>query len=86
MNEELLKEIEELPHYIKVKAVPNAPKTYIKEKMADGAWKIYIQAIPDKNKANLELKKFFKKSLGFEIEIISGDKDRTKLIKIYEKN
>jgi uncharacterized protein (TIGR00251 family) len=51
--------------------------------MADGTYKIRVAAPPEGGKANAELLKFLKKSLGLsEATIISGQTDRTKLIRL----
>ena len=58
------------PLYIKAKVIPKSPKNEIVEIMEDG-------------KANAELTKFLKKSLGLsEVVIVSGQKDRVKLVKL----
>ena len=71
------------PLYIKVKVIPKSPKNEIVEVMEDGTYKIRITAPPTDGKANAELIKFLKKSLGLsEVTIISGQRDRIKLIKL----
>lgn len=83
--EELKKElsaISEFPNYLRLKILPNAQKTEVSEKPENGDWKIKVKAVPEKGKANKELLKFLKKELKIDAEIISGEKDRLKLIKI----
>jgi len=46
----------------------------------NGRLKLYLQAVPEDNKANLALIKFFKKEFGLRVEIISGMKGREKII------
>ena len=71
------------PLYIKVKVVPKSSKNEIVEMMEDGTYKIRVAALPIGGKANAELLKFLKKSLkASEVVIVSGQKDRTKLIRI----
>lgn len=71
------------PLYIKVKVIPKSPKNEITEIMEDGTYKIRITAPPTNGKANAELIKFLKKTLGLsEVAIISGQRDRVKLIKL----
>jgi len=71
------------PLYIKVKVVPKSPKNEIVEVMSDGTYKIRVAAPPTDGKANAELLKFLKKSLGLsEAVIVSGQKDRVKLIRL----
>lgn len=71
--------------YLKVKVLPNAPKTAFMEKMSDGTIKISLAAQPEKDKANLALVKFLATELKirkYQVQIVSGTTDRTKLIKI----
>lgn len=71
------------PLYIKVKVLPKSPKNEIVDIMEDGTYKIRIAAPPTDGKANAELMKFLKKSLGLlEAVIVSGQKDRVKLIRL----
>jgi len=71
------------PLYIRVKVVPKSPKNEIVEVMADDTYKIRVAAPATDGKANAELLRFLKKSLGAtEAIIVSGKTDRTKLIKI----
>lgn len=71
------------PLYIKVKIIPKSAKNEIVEQMADGTYKIRITAMPVKGAANQELCKFLKKSLQVsEVVIVSGGRDRVKLIRI----
>ena len=71
------------PLYIKVKVMPKSPKNEIVEIMEDGTYKIRVTAPPTEGKANAELLKFLKKSLkASEAVIVSGQKDRTKLIRL----
>ena len=74
-----------LTSYIKnstlsIKVIPNSNRTeLIKE---ENGLKLYLNAVPDKNKANLALIKFFKKELGLVVEIKSGLKSREKVLRI----
>jgi uncharacterized protein len=71
--------------YLRVKVIPGAPRTEIKDTMADGTIKIAVAAAPEKGKANLALIKFLAEEFGVpknNITIISGATDRVKLIKI----
>ena len=71
------------PAYIRVKVIPKSINNEIIDIMDDGTYKIRITAIPENGKANATLIKFLKKELKVkEIKIISGQKDRIKLIKI----
>ena len=71
------------PLYIKVKVITKSPKTEFVEQMEDGAYKVRVHAVPVKGAANAELCKFLKKSLGAsEVAIVSGGRDKVKLIRI----
>ena len=75
--------------YIRIKVRPNAPKTQIKETMEDKTIKLDVAAAPEKDKANKEMIKFLAKKfevLRDNVIIISGKKDRLKLIKIMKKS
>jgi uncharacterized protein len=49
---------------------------------ARGAVKVNIKAPAEDNKANAEVVKFFRKLLGIEIRIISGLKNKIKILKV----
>jgi uncharacterized protein (TIGR00251 family) len=51
----------------------------------NGKLKLYFKTVPDKNKANLELIKFFKKKFSLKVEIKSGLKSsRGKVLRVIE--
>ncbi|HIH11157.1 TPA: DUF167 domain-containing protein [Candidatus Woesearchaeota archaeon] len=63
-----------------LKVIPNAGRT---ELVQEGEiLKLYLKAVPDKNKANLELIKFFKKEYHLTVTIKSGLKSREKVISV----
>ena len=69
--------------YLKIKVIPKANKTEFRELMQDETLKIAVKAPPTDGKANHVLEKFLKKEFhANEINIISGQKDRIKLIKL----
>ncbi len=68
---------------LKVKVTPNSQKTEIKE--ITDIIKINIAAPPDKNKANKELIKFFKRELKLNIRIKSGLSSREKVVEIIKR-
>jgi len=71
------------PLYIKVKVISKSPKTEIVEQMEDGTYKIRVHAAPVKGAANEKLCKFLRKGLGAsEVSIVSGGRDKVKLIRI----
>lgn len=71
--------------YFNVKVIPGAPKTEIREEMADGTIKVALAAKPEKGEANQELINYLAKTLGvrkYQVKIISGLTERTKLVKV----
>lgn len=71
------------PLYIRVKVISKSPKNEIVDQMDDGTYKIRVKAIPVKGAANEELCKFLKKSLkASDVAIVSGGRDKVKLIRI----
>ncbi len=69
---------------VKIRVVPNAPKTAAAGAYGDGV-KIKINAPAMDGKANAELVKFLSKFFGIgrgAIEIISGETSRDKLVRI----
>ena len=71
------------PLYLKVKVLPKSAKNEIVDQMEDGTYKIRIKALATEGKANAELARFLKKELGAnEVKIISGQKERVKLIRL----
>ena len=71
--------------YFNVKVIPGAPKTEIREEMADGTIKIALAAKPEKGGANQELTNYLAEILGvrkYQIKIVGGLTDRHKLIKV----
>jgi uncharacterized protein (TIGR00251 family) len=71
------------PFYIKVKVQSKAPRTEIVGQLDDGVYKVKVAAQPVRGQANAELLRFFKKSLNAsEATIVSGGRDKMKLIRI----
>ena len=71
--------------YLRIKVLPNSVKTEAREILEDETIKINISAVPEKNKANIELMKFLAKEFKVnkdDIKIISGKAERIKLVKI----
>ena len=66
---------------LSIKVVPNFSRIELIEE--DGKIKVYLKSIPDKNKANQELVKFFKNIFGLKVEIFKGRKSRNKILKFY---
>ncbi|PIZ52264.1 YggU family protein [Candidatus Woesearchaeota archaeon CG_4_10_14_0_2_um_filter_33_13] len=67
---------------IKVKVTPNASRTELK--FMTKALKLYLQAVPEKGKANAAVIKFFKKEYGLKVEIKSGELSREKVLRVFE--
>ncbi len=69
---------------LKIKVIPNSPKNCIKEIMGD-LLKVKINASPEDNKANNELKCYLAEIFNIkksDIEIIKGLKARDKIVNI----
>jgi uncharacterized protein (TIGR00251 family) len=67
---------------LSIHAKPNSPKTeVIGGDDSKHCLKIAIAAVPDKDRANIELLKFLKKETGMKPELVSGAKSRDKLIR-----
>ncbi len=67
-------------HTFRIKVIPNSDRTELIEQ--NGELKLYLQAQPEKGKANLAIIKLFKKELGLKVEIVSGEKGREKRLRI----
>jgi len=68
---------------LQVLVKPNAPKTSIVEwDESRGALRVFVAAVPNKDKANKELVKFFSKLLKKKVEIIRGSRGREKVLLI----
>ena len=65
------------PKQFSLRVTPNASRTELKEE--NGKFRLYLQAVPEKGKANAAVIKFFKKELGIKVEIKSGERSRDKI-------
>ena len=63
---------------LSLRVVPNSSRQNVVEEA--GRIKVYLQAVPDKNKANTELVKLFKKQFGLCVKIKRGEKSREKVL------
>ena len=63
-----------------IKVIPHSGRMELKEE--NGKLKLYLKAPPEKNKANLELIKFFKKEYGLVVVIKSGMTSREKVLMV----
>ena len=71
--------------YLRLKILPGADKSEVREVLEDKTIKISIAALAEKGKANQELVKFLAKEFGAPktgVKIISGAGERLKLVKI----
>jgi uncharacterized protein (TIGR00251 family) len=67
---------------LSVHAKPNSSKTeIIGWDESKKALRIAVAAVPDKNRANIELLKFLKKETCMKCELVSGAKSRDKVIR-----
>lgn len=68
-----------------IKVVPKSSKTEMAGQMADGTLKIKVAAVPEKGKANLELREFLAGHYGVSasrVQIVSGEKSTRKRVQI----
>lgn len=69
---------------VKIRAVPNAPKTVCAGAYGD-AIKIKVAAVPEDGRANAELIKYVSKLLGVarnDVAIVGGETSRDKVLEI----
>ena len=66
-----------------LKVIPNAKTTKIITE--NNLPKLYVKELPDKDKANKAVIKFFKKTYSLNVEIIKGKKSRDKVLRITSK-
>jgi len=64
---------------LEIRVIPKASKNRVK--IENGVVKVYINASPEKGKANKSLIKFFRKIVGERVEVVSGEKGRKKRIR-----
>ena len=64
-KEQLLSYVQD--NFLSLRVVPNSSRQNVVEEA--GRVKVYLQAVPDKNKANTELVKLFKKQFGLCVKI-----------------
>lgn len=65
---------------LKVKVIPQSGRTELVEE--GGKLRLYLKSAPEKNKANLELIKFFKKKYKISVRIKSGETSREKVLEV----
>lgn len=65
---------------LEIHVIPSSGREEIKD--YNGTLKLYLKAVPDKNKANLELIRFIKKEFSLDVRILRGEKSRNKLLEI----
>ncbi|MDB4491892.1 DUF167 domain-containing protein [bacterium] len=71
---------------IAVRVIPNAPATRCESRDDDGVYKIRVQAVPEKGKANKALVRFLAKQLGLGrscVELLAGETGRHKRLGIH---
>lgn len=69
------------PDIFSLKVKPNAKKTeFLGFDNSINAHRLNIKEIPDDNKANIAIVKFFKKDFGINVKIKSGHTSRNKII------
>jgi len=68
-----------------VRVRPQASATRLKERMANGVWKIDVAAVPEDGAANEVLRRFIAAGFGVPIqnvEIVSGQTSREKKLRV----
>jgi uncharacterized protein len=68
-----------------VKVVPRASKSELVGFLEDGSLKVRLAAVPEKGKANEELKELLSRAFGVtrkQVEIIAGDASQRKLVRV----
>ena len=63
---------------LKIKVTPNSKQTELKEE--NNQLKLYLKAVPEKDKANKELIRFFKKRFNLKVKVKSRGKSREKTL------
>jgi uncharacterized protein (TIGR00251 family) len=66
---------------LRISVKPNAPRNQVLG-YANGTLKVAIAAPAERNKANTEIIKFFRKLLGRDVEIVHGLHSKTKTLRI----
>ena len=69
---------------IKIKVKPNSSQQKI-EKISEGEYKVYLKAVPEKGKANLELVKLLKGKFG-DVRIVRGKTSKNKIVEVVDGN
>lgn len=70
---------------LNVKVIPRAAKTELAGELADGTWKIRLQAVPEDGKANEALLVFLARHFGVrreDVRIVSGATSQRKRIRV----
>ena len=65
---------------LSLRVIPHSSQLKLAEE--NNHLKLYLIAVADDNKANLQLIKFFKKEYGLKVRIVSGMRSRNKVIEI----
>lgn len=70
---------------IDVKVVPRASRSEVAGTMADGALKVKVAAVPEKGKANEELREVLARHFGVaarDVEIVAGASSTRKRVRV----
>ena len=65
---------------LELRVIPHSSQLKLIEE--NNQLKLYLTAVADDNKANLQLIKFFKKEYDLKVRIVSGMKSRNKVVEI----
>ena len=70
---------------IRVRVHPGARRQRIGHRMADGAWRLEVQAVPEAGRANEAVVRLLASALGLgrgEVRVAAGESSRSKVIEI----
>lgn len=65
---------------ISLRVIPHSSRNELVEE--EGKLRLYLKAVPEKNKANMQLIKFFWKEHHLRVRILSGEKSREKVVEV----
>lgn len=65
---------------ISLRVIPHSSRNELVEE--EGKLRLYLKAVPEKNKANMQLIKFFWKEYHLRVRILSGEKSREKVVEV----
>jgi len=70
---------------LSIRVIPKSPKTEWAGQREDGAYKVRLNAVPEKGKANEELIRFLAREFGVgrdQVEVVAGATSQNKMVRI----